>query len=285
MSFRSNHIKLNLGDQGNKLIFPIPQSNQYQDISSLKYSDNSEIIKEEKFGNSIAIFKTSSKKQRPFLSFTHQAHEVSYDINKLQILLEKDKIDKGKKAIADDKYISANDPQIKELNQKFLGDRTLSPEQIVSQLYHKLLDYLEYGNPIDGLYPYSAAISDRKTDCGGFATLLASLLKANGISSRLVVGYLFSKKKKTLLKKAFNQQLSLEDLSMHAWLEIPSSAGYFPLDPSIEWKRLRGLSKRKGGFGYLPADRLVLSYGHNFPLKIDGENYQFPILQHPEKIK
>lgn len=71
---------------------------------------------------------------------------------------------------------------------------------------------------------------------------------------------------------------------MHAWLEVSTVDGWFPLDPSVEWKRIHNLSKRQGGFGFIPNDRLVVSYGHNIKVFINQKSYSFPILQHPEKI-
>ncbi|GIW63360.1 MAG: hypothetical protein KatS3mg091_162 [Patescibacteria group bacterium] len=59
---------------------------------------------------------------------------------------------------------------------------------------------------------------------------------------------------------------------MHAWLEtqLPNKV-WFPMDPSLEWKRKKGLTKRQGGFGYIPADRLVVSFGCDFDIKIGGK--------------
>jgi len=270
----STRFTLNFKNTDDSLIFPHPKSNQYQTISDLRYSSNAEHVTENEFENSILLFPPSSDS---FLSFTQVRKAVNYDIDTVKILSSFD-------PKSDDKYISATDSSLVALSKKILGKTDLSLNEIVRALYEYQIVNMEYGNPIEGLYTYSEAMNNNKTDCGGFATLLASLLKVNNISSRLVVGHLMSRKKKTLFKQLFHRELSIDDISMHAWLEIPSDKGWFPLDPSIEWKRMRGLSKRLGGFGHIPNDRLVLSYGHNNLLNIRGKKYYFPIMQHPEKL-
>lgn len=155
--------------------------------------------------------------------------------------------------------------------------------EIIRKQYDSTLSYLTYGNPIDGLHSYKQAMAERITDCGGFSTFLAKLLQDQGIASRLVVGFLL---KQSLVKYIFSMFhvscFMFHDLSMHAWLEATLSDGtWFPLDPSIEWRRMHGLTRRKGGFGYIPADRLVTSFGQDFKLKLEDKIYQIDILQKP----
>jgi len=271
---KPNNFSLNFNTGGQQILFPIPMTNQYQNISRLTYSLNAQQFIEKEFGNKTLVFPQEKPSQ---LLFLHQSKSVFYDFDSIRLL-------KITSHMSDDKYISSTGSDLVALNRKLIPADKVSEEQVVKHLYYGLIDYLEYGNPIDGLYTFSQALKDKKTDCGGFATLLASLLKVNGIHSRLVVGYLLSKKRKTQLKRLIQKKLTFNDISMHAWLEVPTSQGWFPLDPSIEWKRLRGLSHRQGGFGYTPDDRLVVSYGHNLSMKINKKEYSFPILQHPEKL-
>ena len=69
---------------------------------------------------------------------------------------------------------------------------------------------------------------------------------------------------------------------MHTWIEIQlPDESWFPIDPSIEWRRTKGLTKRLGGFGVVPDDRLVISYGEDFKVNIDGNKFIIDIIQHP----
>lgn len=69
---------------------------------------------------------------------------------------------------------------------------------------------------------------------------------------------------------------------MHAWPEaLLPDGSWFPFDPSLEWRRGTGQTKRQGGFGYIPDDRLVVSYGQDFTIKYKGKPIRLDILQNP----
>jgi hypothetical protein len=47
-----------------------------------------------------------------------------------------------------------------------------------------------------------------------------------------------------------------------------------PLDPAVDWRYRHGQSQRFAAFANLPADRLLISYGHNHQLTyFDQEHY------------
>lgn len=149
-------------------------------------------------------------------------------------------------------------------------------------MYFFTLDYLDYGHPIDGLYPFDQALRQRRTDCGGFATFLGSLIQALGIPTRLVVGFLVKKNIFTRLLSFGQISLGFNHLIIHAWLEVKlPNVEWFPLDPAIEWRRLKGQSKRQGGFGSVPADRLVFSFGCDLTIKFNNKRINFEIIQKP----
>jgi len=69
---------------------------------------------------------------------------------------------------------------------------------------------------------------------------------------------------------------------MHVWPEIQlPDKTWFPIDPAIEWRRTKRLTKRLGGFGFIPDDRLIISFGEDFKININGEKFIIDILQHP----
>lgn len=172
----------------------------------------------------------------------------------------------------ENKWINSKDPTIEGLSRKIIGseDNVL---HVIDLFYNYVVNTLTYGDPTEGLYSYKDSLERDRVDCGGFGTLLASLLGNVGIPNRLVVGFCTTDNKSN-------------NLSMHAWNEayLPDGS-VFPLDPSIEWKRKRGQTNRWGGFGYIGSDRVVVSYGVNHHVKISNKEYTFPILQHPVFIE
>jgi hypothetical protein len=257
-------------------VFPIPTSNIYQRISHLQLPRFSKNVQLD-FGNKLMIV---SAAQACSLSFRQECQKES--INWSLINLKKSADDS---CFSKDQYINYTDVKMQTLAKDWTaGEKDL--KQIVFLLYEKTLNYLTYGQPIKGLNPYSQALKDQLTDCGGFSTFLVTLLQTQGLSSRLAVGYLFKDSWWQKVKKRFDIQLQWSDLQMHAWLEIETAdSQWLALDPAIDWRYRHGLSKRFAAFANVPADRLLLSYGHNHHLKYLNENYSWPILQHPQLIK
>lgn len=167
-------------------------------------------------------------------------------------------------------YINPSDPAVVALVARVGVDQDILTT--AARMYEFVLGYLTYGNVTDGLYSYRDAIKMRTVDCGGFCTLLASLLGNVGIESRLVVGFLATPKKNA-------------SLIMHVWLEIVlPDRTTFPLDPSVDWRRRKGQSTRWGGFGFVGSDRIVFSYGADHTITIGESSCVVPFFQQPTLI-
>lgn len=119
-------------------------------------------------------------------------------------------------------------------------EKTIPPE--ITQANEFVISYLTYGNPIDGLYTADEAREKRVVDCGGFDTLLQDELKKRGIESKIVAGF----------------WAGYEVNGMHAWLEIAD----IPADPSIEYLRRQGRTKKSGRLGFVGGDRIAFSTWH-----------------------
>jgi len=268
-------LKLKKENRGNWLIFALPQTNHYQTITNLSVNPKPHLlIKEKHFSNQIAIFNKSSAE----LKFLYHSQEI-----KKQLPNEFEVGDyENNQSFRSSRFINGNDKKIKEMARQVINEhKTLN--DVVNKLYYFSMNYLTYGKPIDGLYPYNQALKEKTTDCGGFSTFLASLLQSQGIPCRLVIGYLIKKNFLVNFFSAFDLSLlTFNSLFIHTWLELklPDNS-WFPLDPSVEWRRTKGLSRRQGGFGHIPADRLVVSYGEDFNLEINGKIYQIDLLQKP----
>jgi len=112
----------------------------------------------------------------------------------------------------------------------------------IRQANEFVIGYLQYGNAIEGLYTAQQAREKRIVDCGGFDSLLQDELQKKGIASNIVAGF-------------------WSDGKMHAWLEI---AGGIPADPSVEYLRRQGRTKKSGRLGFVGSDRIAISSGGEF---------------------
>ncbi len=274
-----SNFKLTFKKEGRGvLLFGIPQTNEYQRISQLKINATQKIS--ETPDNQIGLFTLNDVLEKPYLSFIHRGKQINKSIDNRFLLSDYKKINSDSLYIQANKYIDGNDPLIKKIVQEKIGKET-NVRKISEIFYQYVLYVLTYGNPIDGLYTFKQAMQDKNTDCGGYATLLMSLFRSLRIPCRLVVGFLINKN--FSLYSLFNFQLSTFDsLLMHVWIEIllPDNT-WFPLDPSIEWKRKKRLTKRRGGFGEIPSDRLVTSFGEDVSVMINNKKIKVPLLQKP----
>lgn len=125
-------------------------------------------------------------------------------------------------------------------------------------------DYLIYANPIRGLYSSIQALTDRRVDCGGFATLLVALLRSLGIPARCVFGWAL-----------------LSRYGYHAWVEHyeEKSRRWIASDPSAA--HLGKKTKLKAGFGFINDRRVTVSVGEDLLLRGDRIEWAVPLLQTP----
>ncbi|MGB9883283.1 MAG: transglutaminase-like domain-containing protein [Microgenomates group bacterium] len=279
-------IKINLKNNEKKLlVLSLPYSNHYQRISNLKIKIDKkyEIIEDKKWGNQILIIDKNSQLS---LNFNLKSYSIKTEINTKFNLYSYSKINIPKIYLTPNRFINGEDPKIKKLAKTIVG-KEKNLKKIIEKLYYFTLSYLTYGKPTDGLYSYKQALTEKITDCGGFSTFLASLLQSQGIPCRLVVGFIVSNNIwKKILSMLDVRSLMFHDLFMHVWLEVLLPDGsWFPLDSSIEWRRNKRLTKKQGGFGYIPTDRLVTSFGCDFKIKINNKNYQIDLLQKPNLLK
>jgi transglutaminase-like putative cysteine protease len=158
-------------------------------------------------------------------------------------------------------HLSWRDPDIRELAQ-VLSSNTRDARSTVNRLNRGVIERLQYGNPIHGLYSAREALTQRTVDCGGYDSLLASLAMACNIPARIVSGF----------------WIDSGNNDMHAWLELRLPDGrWIPADPSVESLRKEGRTRRSGRAGFLGSDRLILSRGCD--MVVEGE--RIAIMQHP----
>ncbi|MGB9911386.1 MAG: transglutaminase-like domain-containing protein [Microgenomates group bacterium] len=259
-----------------KVILALPQTNHYQKIENLFFPSSS-IIFSDKFGNLILISKKDNKNK--IISFDYFPYSVSLKIPKFSLNdYPFDLLKKYSFLFKPDRFVNGESREIKKIIKNWQKEKDVS--NLIEIAYNYVLENLVYGNPIKGLYSFSQALKEKITDCGGFSTVLLSLLKGLKIPGRLVVGFILNKK---IFFRVF--PLNWDSFFMHVWVEVLLPDGqWFPLDPAIEWRRKKGLTTRKGGFGIIPADRLVVSFGQDFKIKINKKIYKIDIFQFPISI-
>lgn len=268
------HLKKTLS-RGKGMIFAIPQTNHYQKISNLKINPSPNITILDEWGNEVIILNDVKNFS---LKFAYQGKTFNFEKNKLQSFFLKDYQKLDKKILSfyskPNRFFHSESKKIYLLAKKIVGEEK-NLFKITEKLYQFVLDYLIYDNPIDGLYSDFDALEKKRVDCGGFSSLYLSLLNSLKIPARLVIGFI-------VISKSLPLPLNFNNLLMHAWVEIllPDNS-FFPADPSIDWKRSHQTSHRQGGFGFIPNDRLVISYGACLRYKIEDKDYQFDIIQKP----
>lgn len=174
-----------------------------------------------------------------------------------------------KQFFSSNKYIQFEHPEIQKLAYQIKGS-----EQNVIAVARKIndfvIDYLEYKNPILGLYSALEALEKKEVDCGGYDTLFVALCLAIGIPARVVSGFWADP----------NVGLRPSDEMMHAWAEFMLPNGeWISVDPSIEQLFLQRRTNKSGRFGFVGSDRVVFSKGCDIPLQINGQTYSTDILQ------
>jgi len=264
--------------KGNYCVFGVPKSNEYQIIKDISFDPKPNyILSLNPWDNKAAVFSLKNIGDKIILSFSIQPRDIQKKINPSWTLSDYHGV-----KIFPDRFINGDDRQIQQQTKDILHNEK-NILIIAQKLYQHTLKYLTYGSPILGLYSYSQALQKQTTDCGGFSTYLLSLFQSIGIPGRLVVGFVIKKSVRLNLSSFMNLlSLDFNSLLMHAWVEIrlPDKT-WFPIDPSMEWRRVNGLTKRLGGFGVIADDRLVISYGEDIKVEIDKIKFTIDLLQHP----
>lgn len=253
------------------LIFPVPNSNEYQQIKSdILFSPEGCFRAADSLYNNRYAWWRLRIAGRETLAI-RETFEIT--VKPLECGLTKGSLDDYarlssrlyKRYREPNTFLNPADPRIQRIVHETIGSEK-GIGAVLSLLNEYVVSRLVYGNPIIGLYPFSAALEKEKVDCGGFATILVSLLIAAGIPARIVSGF-FAGYKENL---------------MHAWVEaLLPDGNWFPLDPSMEKLSREGKTKKSGRIGFVGSDRVAFSTGCDIPIFADGKEVRADILQNP----
>ncbi len=256
------------------IIFPIPQQTSTQKILYQRIfpKTSCKLLKDTRYNNQFYLTKDiKTIKYFALVKLTKKANEELLKNPKL--FLEKDR------------FVIPDHPEIKEIAAKLKAKTQIST---VKRAFEYTVEKLKYKNPIKGLYSLNDALkvlNGKKdgVDCGGFSVFLISLLRNLKIPSRLAVGFLLTK---NFISQILNFSfLTFNFLYMHAWVEVfTKERGWLSLDPSIEWRRRKGLTKRNTTFDKFFDDRILFSYGEDFSIKLNNKKFEIDILQNVIEI-
>lgn len=256
-SYQATVINKGKGAKKIFLVIPIPPKTKLQKVRKIKFNLRGKVKKEEVYQNRFFFAKLSLKpKEKKIVKETFLAETRPVFYKHLPPFL----ISKPVK----NRFIFV-DKKIKTLSFRLTKNSRSSSDKIKT-IYSFVKNALSYGSPIEGLYRPDQAYRLPCVDCGGFVTFFISLLAATSISSLPVFGFFANDKKN----------------SPHAWAEIKGRREEaIPFDPSAEKLFEEGRSFTSGGFGWVGSDRIVLSRGCDFKIKLDNKIIRVDILQYP----
>lgn len=278
--------------EGEYCFLSLPQTNHYQQINHSIVEPKPFKMLRDQWGNKVMIIRLSDVSNKTIVRCRYGpiAYQKEIDPSWSTKDYSPELLSRNSYLFASNRFTNGSDNEIQNI-AKLLKTNTLA--KMTREAYDFVMKELTYGNPLSGLYSYKQALKEKITDCGGFSTLLISLLQSLNIPTRLVVGFLL---RQGMIKRTLSQlplffsslsslslfSLTFNSLYMHVWVEVllPDKT-WFPMDPSIEWQRNKGLIQSEGGFGHIPADRLVTSFGQDLVFKIDSQKYIIDLLQQP----
>jgi len=250
------------------VVVPVPANHEGQVVASApRFSPSAERVSTDSaYGNQFAVWRV---KLAPGESRLFTQH-FTVSVSPIKKVIPENEMRSGYSNRAEmfcvaTEHLQVHDAQIVELAKEAAGG-VEDVGSILKRLNEFVMQRLEYGNKINGLYSALQAISHVKVDCGGFDSLFAALCIALGVPARIVSGF----------------WAGYEKNEMHAWVEAQLPSGeWVPADPSMEILARQGRTHKYGSLGSIGSDRIVFSVGCDIPLDLAKKVQRVDILQHP----
>jgi transglutaminase-like putative cysteine protease len=178
--------------------------------------------------------------------FTYICSEIHYDIEPSKIGVYNIESPDYRLFTRSEKYLEADNPQIKEIATELRLDKT-KPYDTALSIYYWVMNYMTY-RVVGGLKGAKFAMENHYGECGDYSALFVALCRAAGIPARPIVG----------------RWATSDPADWHVWAEfyLPNY-GWIPVDPS--YGDLTGNSNYY--FGNLDNKRLILHKGFNITLQ------------------
>jgi len=252
------------------LILPTPENLSGQEILSVPELNLKPDMagKEKKYGNNYAVWKLAMKageEKEVKIDFSVRVRPLTAEPKKRFSINDYAGDEIYKLYTRSNSLIHPENEKIKILAKKIRGTQD-DVREILAAINAYVVSNLKYGAPIEGLYSDIDALEKDEVDCGGFASLYASLAIASGIPSRIVSGF----------------WAGYENNTMHAWAEsLMPDKTWLPADPATEQLRNLGRTKKLGRLGETGSDRIILSKGCDLELSAGDDMIKTEILQNP----
>ncbi len=181
-----------------------------------------------------------------------------------------------KRYLEDELYVTVSHPSIQELSTALTKDAQ-GPYEKAQKIFDYVNTNMSYDeNPAFARKGSVSALFNLKGICTEFASLMVALLRASGIPSRLVGGYLLG-------EESLNQEKTqVYGLDMaHAWVEFYiTGVGWLPADPTHIFYLNDIRVPARQAFAALPTwGHIVSSYGMEHPLyTVEGDVLNSPYL-------
>lgn len=194
----SNKVLLTYSE-GTKLariytILPLPQSNAYQDISAVNIFGASRITCRDKINAYIYKDIVSSFPQsgQPVIEeeFEVKSYNVSVDFDKITDIAPYDKTSSLYSTYTKrepDDLVDPKNPEVKNVANTLWDETNGNIIDYSRKCYEWTASNMTYGNMNTGLHPITELMNTKVGDCGNFASVFISLLRAKGIPARHLV--------------------------------------------------------------------------------------------------
>lgn len=246
------------------LILPVPQSNCYQTISNLSYS-NGDILdinnSNNKYLREIKETNMPAQGENSYLSETFNVtlYPMYIDMSQFETIYPYDtNSDTYKRyTINKSEYIDTNNPDIKQIAERLWSKSQDNIINYAKLCYEYVAKNYRYLNPNTGIHTIAEILSAGGGDCGNLASIYVNLLRAKQIPARHIVTV-------------------RPDGSYHVWADFYlEKYGWIPVDVNMKLDDPQG-----NYFGYCRGDGIVMSEDICFNVEfISGETYNTVLLQ------
>lgn len=242
----SNSVTLNNQDcelKKTNIILPVPQSNNYQEITNLKYSSGEVLDIEGSNNQYLRDLKTSglpSKGDSYSLTenFDITLYPMYIDMDQFKTIYPYDTQSELYKKYTTDKgeYIDTHNPRIKEISDALWNESKGNIIDYARLCYEYVGANYKYLNPNTGIHKIANTLSIGGGDCGNLASIFVNLLRAKQIPARHIV---------TVRPNG----------TFHVWADFYlEKYGWIPVDANMKLDHPEG-----NYFGYCRGDGIVMS--------------------------
>jgi hypothetical protein len=249
------------------VIFPLPRSSQYQEITNVKHPGG-ELFRAANSGDQYVRYMIASnfpavnrERDLALLEYDAVLKNIHRPISEhIDIIpYNRNTIEYRKYTAANLPYIDPAEPRIRAIADTLWRESGENPLEFARRAYEYMAENYMYKNPNTGLHPLAALLDQEGGDCGNLSSIYISILRAKGVPARHLIAY-------------------GEGDKYHVWAEfLIEGFGWVPVDVTAKIGNING-----NYFGmYSYTDRYVIV--NNDPNIVverqPADRYTVPLLQ------